>query len=98
MLVHTVLFWLKEGLNSDQVTAFEAALETMKGIIHADAVYTGTPAATGERPVIDTSYSYCLTVVLKDVAAHDMYQVDPIHIEFLKNKDLWEKVTIYDVD
>ena len=98
MLVHTVLFWLKEGLRPDQITAFEAALETMKGVKHADAVYVGTPSATGDRPVIDASYSYCLTVILKDVAAHDAYQIDPIHTEFLKNKDLWEKVKIYDAD
>ena len=98
MLIHTVLFWLKEGLSSDQIIAFEAALETMKGIPHAEAVYVGTPSATEKRPVIDTSYDYCLTVVLKDVAAHDAYQVDSIHTEFLKNKELWEQVKIYDAD
>ncbi|MGJ8651978.1 MAG: Dabb family protein [Opitutaceae bacterium] len=98
MLIHTVLFWLKDGLSSDQITAFEAALETMKGIEHAEAVYVGTPSATEKRPVIDTSYDYCLTVVLKDVAAHDAYQVDPIHTEFLNNKDLWAQVKIYDAD
>lgn len=98
MLVHTVLFWLKEGLSSDEITAFEAALEAMKGITHADAVYVGTPSATEKRPVIDSSYSYCLTVLLKDVAAHDAYQIDPIHTEFLKNKNLWAQVKIYDAD
>ncbi|MEN8661215.1 MAG: Dabb family protein [Lentimonas sp.] len=98
MLVHTVLFWLKKELTEDQINGFTQALETMKGIQHADAVYVGTPAATEKRPVIDTSYDYCLTVVLEDVAAHDAYQIDPIHTEFLKNKDLWEQVKIYDAD
>ena len=98
MLIHTVLFWLKKGLTEGQINDFTEALETMKGIQHADAVYVGTPAATEKRPVIDTSYDYCLTVVLKDVAAHDAYQIDPIHTEFLKNKDLWEQVKIYDAD
>ncbi|MGC6425071.1 MAG: Dabb family protein [Lentimonas sp.] len=98
MLVHSVFFWLKDGLSAEQITAFEAALETMKGIEHADTVYVGTPAATEKRPVIEDSYDYCLTVILKDVAAHDAYQIDPIHSEFLKNKDLWAKVQVYDAD
>jgi len=98
MLIHTVLFWLKKDLTADQLTTFKSALEGMKGIKHADAVYVGTPSATEKRPVIDTSYSYCLTVMLKDIAAHDAYQIDPLHTEFLKNKDLWDKVKIYDAD
>lgn len=98
MLVHTVLFWLRKDLDGDQITDFRIALETMKGIEHAEAVYIGSPAATEKRPVIDTSYDFCLTVILKNVAAHDAYQVDPIHIEFLKNKPLWKKVKIYDAE
>ena len=98
MLVHSVFFWLKKDLSSEQITAFEAALETMKDIQHADAVYVGTPATTEKRPVIDDSYDYSLTVILKDVASHDAYQIDPIHTEFLKNKDLWEAVKVYDAD
>lgn len=98
MLVHTVLFWLRKDLDGDQITDFRIALETMKGIQHAEAIYVGSPAQTAERPVIDTSYDFCLTVVLKDVAQHDAYQADPIHTEFLKNKDLWKKVKIYDAE
>ncbi len=98
MLIHTVLFWLRKDITEDQLKGFTEGLESMKAIQHAEAVYVGTPAATAERPVIDTSYDYCLTVVLKDVATHDAYQLDPIHIEFLKNKDLWERAVIYDAD
>jgi len=98
MLVHTVLFWLRKDLDGDQITNFRLALETMKGIEHAEAVYIGSPAETPERPVVDTSYDFCLTVILKDMAAHDAYQADPIHQAFLENKDLWKKVKIYDAD
>jgi len=98
MLVHTVLFWLRKDLDADQIAAFRAALETIKAIRHAEAVYIGTPAATGDRPVIDKSYDFCLTTLFKDMAAHDAYQEDPIHIEFLKNKDLWQQVKIYDAN
>ena len=98
MLVHTVLFWLRKDLNTGQMDEFRRALETIKGIQHAEAVYIGSPAATPERPVIDNSYDFCLTVILKDMAAHDAYQEDPLHLAFLNNKDLWDKVKIYDAD
>ena len=65
----------------------------------AEAVYIGSPAATAERPAIDTSYDFCLTVLVKDVAAHDAYQVDPRHTNFINQyKDYWKKVKIYDAD
>lgn len=99
MLVHTVLFWLKEDLTEAQKATFREGLETLKGISATDATYIGTPAGTPARPVIDASYTFMLTVVLKDTAAHDLYQEDPIHLAFVENfKSNWEKVVIYDAD
>lgn len=99
MLVHTVLFWLRKDIDGDKVTEFRIALESLKGIESAEAVYIGIPAATPERPVIDNSYDFCLTVILKDMAAHDAYQIDPLHTAFLENnKELFKKVKIYDAD
>ena len=58
-----------------------------------------TPAATPKRPVVEDSYDFAVTVVLSDMVAHDDYQADPIHLEFIDNcKDLWERVVIYDAD
>ena len=97
MLVHTVLFWLKDELEEAQRATFQKGLESLKGIESVEAVYIGTPAETSERPVIDSSYDYCLTVLLPDMPAHDAYQIDPSHLEFIeKGKSLWEKVVIYD--
>jgi len=99
MLVHTVCFWLKKTLDGDKFTDFRIGLETLKNIESAEAVYIGSPAATAERPAIDTSYDFCLTVLVKDVAAHDAYQVDPRHTNFINQyKDYWKKVKIYDAD
>lgn len=99
MLVHVVLFWLKDDLSDTQRSAFKAGLERLTTIEAAETAYVGTPAATLERPVIDTSYDYCLTVIAKDVAAHDAYQVDPRHLAFLESfKPFWTQVKIYDAD
>jgi hypothetical protein len=36
-------------------------------------------------------------VVVKDLAGHDFYQVDPIHLAFIATfKSFWTKVQIYD--
>lgn len=99
MLIHTVNFWLKDDLSAQERAAFEAALQSLKNIASAEAVYVGTPAATPPRPVIDSSYDYMLTVLLKDLGAHDAYQADPLHQSFLNdNKDKWQRVHIYDAD
>ena len=38
---------------------------------------------------MEDSYDFAITVVLKDMAAHDDYQADPIHLEFIeKCKDV----------
>jgi hypothetical protein len=38
-----------------------------------------------------------LTVLLKDIAAHDAYQIDPIHLACVgAYRGYWSKVQIYD--
>ena len=97
MLVHTVYFWLKPELTPAQLADFRRGVESLGGIKAVDKIYVGTPAATERRPIIDASYSYALTVVCKDVAAHDAYQVDPIHLAFVAAfKTFWTRVQIYD--
>ena len=99
MLVHTVLFWLRKDLDGDQLTSFRLGLESLKAIDAAAAVYIGSPSKTPERPVIDGSYDFCLTVILEDIAAHDAYQAHPRHQEFIKTfSSFWKRVKIYDAD
>jgi Stress responsive A/B Barrel Domain len=97
MLVHTVFFWLKPELTAAQVATFRRGVESLGTIKAVDKCYVGTPAKTERRPIIDASYSFALTVILKDVAAHDAYQVDAIHLKFIAEcKTFWSRVQIYD--
>jgi len=99
MLVHTVIFWLKKDLSEDQQVVFTNEVKTLGEISSVESIHLGTPAPTPKRPVIEDSYDYAITVVLKDMDAHDQYQVDPIHLDFIdKCKDMWERVVIYDAD
>lgn len=97
MLVHSVYFWLKPKLTPAQRADFRRGVESLKTIKAVKKIYVGTPAATAQRPIIDHSYSVALTVVCKDVAAHDAYQVDPVHLAFVNSfKGYWTRVQIYD--
>lgn len=99
MLAHNVFFNLKKTLDAGEIRAFREGIESLKQIQHAEAVYVGTPAGVPERPVLIKDYDFCLTVLLKDVAAHNAYQEDPIHQAFLKtHKEKWEKVRVFDAD
>ena len=96
MLVHTVYFWLKKGYTAEQRDAFLKGVETLKNVPSAEAVYIGAPAATF-RPVVDRTYDVALIVMLKDLAAHDAYQADPVHRAFVEQyASCWDKVVIYD--
>ena len=99
MLIHTVIFWLKEGLNEDNRKQFFDGVEKLGLIKSVEHSFIGTPAQTPDRPVVDNTYDCALTVVLSDLKQHDSYQVDPIHLNFIDEcAHLWEKVTIYDAD
>ena len=55
-----------------------------------------TPAST-DREIIDRSYSYALVVSFADEAAHDAYQVHPVHDRFREQcGGSWKKIVIYD--
>lgn len=100
MLIHSVYFWLQSSLDEQQINEFATALEGLKSIKSAEAVYVGTPStAVADRPVIEKGYSYALTVVFKDIESHNAYQVDPIHTAFLETyKPMFEKVCVFDAD
>ena len=97
MLIHTVFFWLKPELTAAQRAEFSRGVESLGGIKSVERVYVGTPAATERRPIIDHTYDFALTVICRDVAAHDAYQVDPIHLAFVAScATFWTRVQIYD--
>lgn len=96
MLVHAVYFWLRDDLTADQRSEFETHLRTLQTISSATHCWIGQPADT-DRPVIDRTYTWALVLAFEDMAAHDAYQVDPVHQAFVNTcKPLWQQVKIYD--
>lgn len=96
MFVHSVYFWLKDDLSDADRETFVRGVKSLATIESVHACYVGTPAPTN-RPIIDRSYSYALTVVFENMDAHDAYQVHPVHDAFRDQcSHLWKKVVIYD--
>ncbi len=94
--VHAVYFWLRSDLRPEQQEAFVRGLQALRGIETVQHGWIGVPAAT-DRPIIERSYSYSLTLVFADEAGHEAYQVHPVHDRFREEfGDFWTRVLIFD--
>ena len=94
---HMVFFWLKQPKDEVSRKSFETSLK--KFLDSSEFIQTkhiGTPANT-DRPVIDSSYTYCLMVDFLTKEDHDNYQIEPAHKLFIEESAfLWQKVIVYD--
>lgn len=98
MFVHSVYFWLKRDLSSEQIAAFEKDLNALREVETVKQAYIGNPGPT-DRPIIDRTYDYALILVFENKADHDTYQTHPIHDTFVENNGQhFLKVQIYDVE
>lgn len=98
MLVHHVLFWLKADTTEEQKAAFRGGLQSLEKVSSVKSFYIGTPSSV-TRTVVDSTYTFSLLLLFDDVAAHDVYQVDPLHKAFLETfRVMFEKVVIYDAE
>jgi len=94
---HTVLFWLKEPDSADHAKKFEASLKQfLRDSNYAGDWFVGKAAGT-DRPVVDSSYTYCLVVTFENSEKHDLYQQEPAHLRFIAEcQSLWERVQVLD--
>ena len=96
MFIHAVYFWLRPNLTTEEHSRFREGVQSLTTIESVERAYVGRPAPT-DRAIIERGYSTGLIVVFSDQAAHDRYQVDPIHDRFRETcSTFWERVVIYD--
>lgn len=95
--IHSVYFWLIDDITDAQRKDFiENGMDKLKYSKHLTSIYIGPPAGTN-REIVDNTYDYAWLCHFKDKAAHDAYQVDPLHLTFIENYgQLFKEVKIYD--
>ncbi|WP_372744206.1 Dabb family protein [Lutibacter sp.] len=94
---HMVFFWLKNPLDEKSRAIFENSMRTLLSTSKfTKNAYFGIPSSIN-RAVVDTSYTYCLTINFKNLEEHNNYQIDSAHKLFIAEcSNLWDKVQIYD--
>lgn len=96
VFIHHVFFWLKEPGNELSKQQLVDGLQKLAAVATIKDFHIGKPAGTS-RGVIDTTYSISWLLTFATAADQDSYQVDPIHLNFVKEcAHLWEKVVVYD--
>jgi hypothetical protein len=96
MFIHSVYFWLRDDLSPEAKSRFVDGIRSLTTIDSVHTGFIGTPAST-DREIIDRSYSYALVVAFTDEAAHEAYQVHPVHDRFREQcGGSWKKIVIYD--
>lgn len=96
MFIHSVYFWLRDDLTAEEHSRFVDLARALTRIETVRHGWLGVPAAT-DRPIIDRSYSYALTVAFDDEAGQDVYQDHPVHDRFRDEcAGYWSRIVIYD--
>lgn len=99
MIIHSVCFYLRKDLGEAERRVFWEELGKLKGIESLAGSHVGVPAKVAPRPTVDAEWDFGVTLFFKDLAAHDAYQVHPLHKAFLeKCRPMWEKVRITDLE
>jgi len=97
MLVHSVYFWLKPELAAAERARFGAEVKKLAAIKTIEKIHIGAPASVPVRSVTDRTFDVALTILFGSAAAHDAYQVDPIHLAFVeRNQASWVRVQVFD--
>jgi len=97
MLIHNVYFTLHDDSSAAKEKLIAECNKYLPKIPGITFFSTGTLVEDLSRPVNDKNFHVGLHVVFKDRAAHDAYQVDERHQQFIAaNKDTWKQVRIFD--
>src|SRR5215475_3998746 len=97
VLSHDVFFSLNDASPEAKQKLVAACKKYLTGHEGAVAFSVGTLAGELSRSVNDKEFDVALHVVFKDKAAHDVYQEDRRHKQFIdENSANWKKVRVFD--
>jgi len=97
MLAHAVYFTLQDDSDAAKEKLVAACHKDLSD--HDGTVFYAAGALEPDldRPVNDRDFDVSLYVVFTDRAAHDAYQQNPRHLQFIEeNKSNWKQVRVFD--
>jgi hypothetical protein len=96
LLVHHVLYYLKDPQSAQDEAQLLEGLEKLAQISTIQLSHIGRPARTS-GDAIEKGYSLSWLCFFKNLIEEEIYQTDPIHVKFLEEHGhLWEKRVVYD--
>ena len=96
-LIHNVYFTLKDDSPANRKKLVDSCRHWLSRIPGISFFSAATLVADLTRPVNDLAFHVGLHVVFASREAHDAYQVDERHQNFIaENKASWEKVRVFD--
>ena len=97
MLAHMVYFTLTDSSPEAIDKLVRSCHEHLSGHVGTVFFAAGTLVEDLQRPVNDRDFHVALHVVFSTREAHDAYQRDERHLQFIEqNKDNWAQVRVFD--
>ena len=97
MLSHSVFFTLHDDSPAARAKLIGDCRKYLTDIPGITFFAVGTLVDDLSRPVNDKGFHVGLNVVFTNRAAHDAYQVDERHQQFMaENKPTWKQVRVFD--
>ncbi len=98
MLIHAVYLWLKADTDATTRAAFVADCRGLLQIPTIAHGWSGTPATTRDAVIVH-DYDHALMLHFADLAAHNAYQVHPLHAAFVaRYTPHFARVNVYDME
>lgn len=97
LIVHSVYFWLKEDISTEEEEDFLKFFSVLRGIPEVEYLSYGKPAPTSPRAVVDNSFSYHLLVFFNGMEDINIYETHPDHIAAAEQYGkYWTRVEVRD--
>ena len=94
--INHVYFWLTNPESKEDFNRLVEGLRKLSRVKTIREFHIGRPADT-YRDVIERSYSISWFVAFDNPEDQEIYQKDPIHLQFIKEcGDLWNRVRVHD--
>ena len=95
LIVHHVLFWLKNVNSEEDKIKLMENLEALKKIEYHRTLI-GIPMEGQEYEGTDSSYNVSLVTYFDDVKGRTAYENHPVHQAFIRDSNyLWQKTVTY---